>query len=195
MTKTEVILTILEQGSQITADLLYLFGTWNYREASRRAWLFFEGRHPKKLNWVESFENAQKFYSTLSHLRAQGFVSKQKIKGATSWKITGEGLQKVRKAREKASSAESLARFRDMSSDSTKIVTFDVPERDRKKRAWLRSTLASMGFSMLHKSVWMGRKKMPEEFFFELHCQKILRYVHVFAVTKSGTLSAVRLDT
>ena len=130
----------------------------------------------------------------LGHLKRQGLISKQKRKGATSWKITGDGLRKVRKLRQKASRTAKLSQFRSISGESTKIVTFDVPERDRKKRAWLRSTLLSMGFSLLHKSVWMGKKEMPREFFFELHRRKLLRYVHIFAVTKSGTLSVIKLS-
>jgi hypothetical protein len=191
MTKTEVILTILERGAEITVDLFRLFGAIRYRDIDCRMKHLMYERHSQRFKWVESLEETQKFYSMLSYLKRQGFVSKQKTKGSTSWKITGDGLRKVRKLRQEASCSARLSQFGNISGESTKIVTFDVPERNRKKRAWLRSALSSMGFSLLHKSVWMGKKEMPREFFFELHRKKLLRYVHIFAVTKSGTLSAV----
>lgn len=36
------------------------------------------------------------------------------------------------------------------------LVSFDIPERDRSKRAWLRSALVRLGFAALHQSLWLS---------------------------------------
>ncbi len=43
------------------------------------------------------------------------------------------------------------------------IVMFDIPEKKRRVRDWLRGQLRFWGFTMLQKSVWMGNGKLPKE--------------------------------
>ena len=45
-----------------------------------------------------------------------------------------------------------------------------------------------MGFTMRQKSVWIGRKRIPEEFVEELEAKGMRAYVDIFGVTRSGTL-------
>jgi len=45
-----------------------------------------------------------------------------------------------------------------------------------------------LGFTMLQKSLWIGSNKIPEEFIEDLKEWKIIEYVHIFEVTKKGTL-------
>ena len=71
------------------------------------------------------------------------------------------------------------------------IVSFDIPEREKGKRRWLRAALASLSFSLLQKSVWIGTKGIPEEFMDALRERDLLRHVHIVGVKKSGTLERV----
>jgi hypothetical protein len=194
MTKTEIILTILEHGAEVTPKLLYLYGTVSYRESARRLGHLMDGDEKRRrFDWVASLKEAQNFYSMLSHLKAEGFIKKQKADGLTSWRIVGKGLKKVREMRIEASSGDLLSRYAEAEDSSLKVIIFDIPERDRRKRAWLRSALSSMGFSLLQKSVWIGKKKIPRDFFLELQRKKIFRNIHVFAVTSAGTFRSVGL--
>jgi DNA-binding transcriptional regulator PaaX len=68
------------------------------------------------------------------------------------------------------------------------IVTFDIPESMKKKREWLRFALKRLGFTMLHKSVWIGKVTLPVEFLNDLDSLGLLPYVHILAVTKAGSL-------
>ena len=43
------------------------------------------------------------------------------------------------------------------------IIVFDIPERKRLYREWLRIELVGFGYTMIQKSVWFG-PPLPEEF-------------------------------
>ena len=75
--------------------------------------------------------------------------------------------------------------------DKIKIITFDIPERERWKRAWLREALATLEFAMLHQSVWIGKNKIPEQFLEDLRDMNLLKYVHILEVSASGTLKEI----
>lgn len=75
--------------------------------------------------------------------------------------------------------------------DQLKIIIFDIPEKLRKKRDWLRLSLIALGFSILQKSVWCGKMKIPEEFIDDLKTNEVFNYIQILAVTKFGTLSTL----
>lgn len=60
------------------------------------------------------------------------------------------------------------------------IVSFDIPERHRKKRDWLRVELRNLGFEMLQRSVWFGRAPLPEDFIHRLKILHILGFIKFF---------------
>ena len=68
------------------------------------------------------------------------------------------------------------------------IVSFDVPEKEKRKRGWLRSTLKNLGFRMLQKSVWIGKVKIPEAYLEDLKRLRLLSYIEIFAISKRGTI-------
>ena len=68
------------------------------------------------------------------------------------------------------------------------IVVFDVPEKERRKRDWLRSVLKRLELKMVQKSVWIGKVKIPKELLDDLFNLKLLDYVEIFEVSKSGSL-------
>lgn len=69
------------------------------------------------------------------------------------------------------------------------IVIFDIPERLRKKRDWIREVLRYLDYTMLQQSVWNGRTKLPRNFIFDLKRFDIKRYVHIFSVKEEGTIN------
>ncbi len=75
-----------------------------------------------------------------------------------------------------------------VSQNNPVIVSFDIPERLRRKRNWLREVIKNLGFEMVHQSVWVGKVKIPKEFILDLENLKILEYVEIFEVGKTGTL-------
>ena len=109
-----------------------------------------------------SITELQKFYSLLNYLKREGFIAKKKVHQNTFWTITVAGLHKLKIFKERETN------YRPTSDGKSKIIVFDVPEKERWKRAWLREALILLGFKMLQRSVWIGSNKIPEQFLFDL---------------------------
>jgi hypothetical protein len=65
-------------------------------------------------------------------------------------------------------------------SDKTIVVIFDIPEKWREKRNWLRLVLIELGYAMLQKSVWKGEYSIPEQLLIDLKNLSLLPYVKFF---------------
>ncbi len=72
--------------------------------------------------------------------------------------------------------------------DKSVIVSFDIPERDRRKRSWLRSALHNLGLRKVQQSLWLGKVKIPKDFLDDLGRLRLTDYIEIFEVTKVGTL-------
>jgi len=64
--------------------------------------------------------------------------------------------------------------------DTKVMVMFDIPERHRKVRNWLRSQLRLWGFEMLQQSVWLGTGSLPSEFLERLDLLGVRDAVKIF---------------
>ena len=68
------------------------------------------------------------------------------------------------------------------------IISFDIPEKFRRKRDWLREVIRNLGYKMIHQSVWIGKTGIPKQFILDLEEMNILEYVEVFEINKRGSL-------
>lgn len=62
------------------------------------------------------------------------------------------------------------------------IVVFDIPEKYKKKRDWLRRELISFGLKPIQKSVLIGKTRFPSSFVDDLEELDLLPYVHIFVI-------------
>ncbi len=118
----------------------------------------------------------------LSRLQKDGLVEKT---GTGLWRIAerAKALVVTAQARE-----EKTARLKIAPKDT--VVIFDVPEKEHKKRAYLRIELVALGFQLLQKSVWIGPGPLPREFIDYLRREDLFPHVHVFGIKKRGTISS-----
>lgn len=138
-------------------------------------------------------EARQKYYNLIYYLKKGGLVEeRQKQKsGKKFFILTNNGREKLfrlkQRSREKLPEVsypkESGDKF-----DKFVIVIFDIPEKERGKRDWLRFALNNMGLKMVQKSVWMGKIKIPREFLGDLLKLKLLDFVEIFEISKTGSL-------
>lgn len=144
-----------------------------------------------KTNWAETYRDRQQFYRTLNHLKSQGLVVKIKAERGQQWSLTKFGREKIQKYRKFRSNpfSSTSVRFKQPTGEGLTIVVFDIPEKERKKREWIRMCLVAMEFKNLQKSVWITKGKVHEDFFHALRERKMLKYVHIFVATKEGTLA------
>ena len=183
--KTEMILFALVAGVVITAELLdfMLMGGRNesYKRARGRLYggsAFSNFQNPPKA----VFANKQQFYALLNKLKKQGLVEKKISERGIWWKITLAGLQKLKIFKENRKEYEVI------SDNKLKIIAFDIPEKERRKRDWLREVLKLLGFKMLQRSLWIGKNKISEDFLFDLRKKRMFGYIHIFEINKTGTI-------
>jgi len=137
---------------------------------------------------VEDLKNKrirlQKFLSKLKH---DGFI-KQTEGVEKGFVISKKGRDKLVELKKKFQNKHYEVKNAKV---SPVIISFDIPEEFRKKRAWLREVIQNLGFEMVHKSVWVGNIKLPEELILDLDKMSILEFIEIFEVTKTGTLKKV----
>ncbi len=66
--------------------------------------------------------------------------------------------------------------------DSKVLVLFDIPEKERKTRNWLRNQIKDWDFKMIQKSVWLGKGPLPKEFYDHVKFLGIEKDIKVFNV-------------
>jgi len=100
----------------------------------------------------------------LCRMRKLGLV----IRGDYGWKITKAGVERV------------VPKERRPKPDL--IVIFDIPEKDRGLRDWLRRCLVDLDFFPIQQSVWFGPSPLPDQLirdFSEKNIEKCIRYFKV----------------
>ena len=118
----------------------------------------------------------------LSRLKRQGLVARRGAKGSSLWTLTNEGKQWF-----EMSSAQAAMKV-PLCDGISRLVIFDIPERERRKRDVIRATLVGCNFQQLQRSVWIGHNPLPEDFIELLDALELKDYVHIFSVQKGGTL-------
>ncbi len=94
---------------------------------------------------------------SFSRLHKKGFISRSD----GNWIITTLGENYLKKHK------DSLKIFDykiDKKQPKNLIVMFDIPENQKKERAWFREHLQKLGYTMIQKSVWVGPSPLPREF-------------------------------
>lgn len=125
------------------------------------------------------------FSTILSRLKNQGLVAKKGIHRKTMWVLSGKGKTKL-------DNDLSEAEIGPPKSDGVpRLVVYDIPEVEKRKREWLRSALVSCGYSHLQRSVWLGYCPLPEKFIRKIHELGLRSKVHIVSVYKSGTLEEI----
>lgn len=63
-----------------------------------------------------------------------------------------------------------------------RIVIFDVPEKKRRYREWLRQELLLLDFKPLQKSVYIGKLPLPEDFYRDILDMGLEKDIFIFTV-------------
>lgn len=191
---SEKILDILKEGAEDTSFIINAM-LQSRPESYRRFRTSLLGR-PKRpreeFDRLEVQKENQKFYSTLNHLKRTGFIKQRKNVDGKIWSITKAGLSKLNILKKTVTNSKKEIKYKKGVPGELIIVAFDIPERFRGCRRWLREVLKFLGFSMVQQSVWVGNCKIPEEFISDLEKRKILKCVDIFEVGNKGTLERLK---
>jgi DNA-binding transcriptional regulator PaaX len=115
--------------------------------------------------------NKSTFDRNLSRLKEKGVI---KIEGKNIG-INHKKLKQYYKYRPIYSKPEGNSKI---------IIIFDIPEKSRKTRDWLRNQIKLWGFTMIQKSVWLGVGPLPEDFHERIKMLGVKDCIKVFNVEK-----------
>jgi DNA-binding transcriptional regulator PaaX len=125
----------------------------------------------------------QSVRNILSRMKKKGLLSNKN----GTWKITQEGKDLLKEKQLSIFMKFSSRKNSNKKLPKTTIIVFDIPEKKRLYRDWLRSELVNFGFELVQKSVWFG-PTLPREFIKYLGERNILEYVRFFKVTEKDLI-------
>jgi len=111
----------------------------------------------------------------LSRLHKKGYVNNS----AFGWSINATGKKHF--ANRKLLEYISSPFKKDQSANF--IISFDIPERDRVHRHWLRNQIKIFGYKILQQSLWIGPGPLPEGFLNRLKDLEIKDRIKIFKLT------------
>ncbi len=63
-----------------------------------------------------------------------------------------------------------------------RLITFDIPEKRRRERDWLRSALLNAGYSFIQRSVFLGKQPIPRAIFETIKERNLSGFVRLIIV-------------
>jgi hypothetical protein len=99
-------------------------------------------------------KNRREFAKFISYLKNRGYLKIREMKNRTAIILTPKGWQKALKFKiKKKIEIKKVKRRRDK---KWVMVFFDIPERRKNERDWLRWCLRNLGFQKLQESIWVS---------------------------------------
>ena len=126
------------------------------------------------------------FSTTLQRLKKQGLVASSGTQKTTRWNITKKGTKLLNKKPSLFSHIDHLLPQKD---GVIRLVSFDIPEKQRNKRDWLRKELLACDYSFLHRSVFMGKRPLPDDLLHAIQDLALTKYIHIVSIGKAGTIT------
>lgn len=123
--------------------------------------------------------NKESVRVALSKLHTKGYVNNS----ASGWLITKKGKKYPHRGARPLSYITSP--FAENSQPSM-IISFDIPEKNRTTRHWLRNQIKIFGYKMLQQSLWIGPSPLPAVFLKRLEDLNIRKNVKTFKITKKN---------
>ena len=181
-------LELLEEGACSAADFIdaFLSSSKSDYRALRR---YMPRGHRSRIGVLrETLLEKQRLYELIYRLERDGLVHATGKKRAKRLRISEHGERKKEGLKQRLSRNLPEVRYVTEPAATITICTFDVPEREKHKREWLRRALAYMEFRMLQKSVWVKRGKLPREFIEDLGRLALFPAVEIFTISNTGTI-------
>ncbi len=194
-TKGDILLAVLARIAEGVGDAAALFGAFveaGYGASYGRI-QHVAGHNRAEAGRIERTlqserKTAHRYRILLSALKRDGLIEERPNKLGRVFVITRGGIEKLAALRKRKKNMLPSVSYEVAKGDAISIVTFDVPERERRKRDWLRAVLRRLDFTPVQKSVWMGKVKIPREFLDDLRTLRLVEFVEIFQITKTGSL-------
>jgi DNA-binding transcriptional regulator PaaX len=183
--QTLLVLEIVKQGPIGSYELLKKMFESDYGDAYRAMTTKSDRASAAKAMRI-------RYRNFLYKLKQDGLIREERTLGATRFVILEKGKIKLAALRQREPFPPPGSYKREEGTGIT-IVAFDIPESSRKKRDWLRNVLRATGFTMIQRSVWAGKMRIPVALLRDFQELKIMKYMEIFQTTKTGILRQLEL--
>ncbi|MBI5079642.1 hypothetical protein HZB06_03205 [Candidatus Wolfebacteria bacterium] len=109
----------------------------------------------------------------LWRLEKKGLVEKSTAQKQRRYQLTTRGLRIIKTFQEKKEETWD---------GKWRIVMFDIPEKKRLDRSWLRFRLVALDFRPIQKSVFLGQQPIEKELYREIMDRKIDHHIRLMTV-------------
>ena len=133
------------------------------------------------------FKSRLQYLRTISRLVQEGLVAKRGRGEAARFKLSIRGIRE-RERRTITLTPNPHSYAPEPGRTVITIVSYDIPERERWKRAWVREVLVNHGYRKVHQSMWLGTKPLPGQFLKDARELGVLHHLEIFEVGREGTL-------
>ena len=182
------VLEKIQESALELGDLMHAILSSGYGASYGKIVLQEEKIHEKRI--LEAFQQKEKkrFYDILYKLQKENLIKKDKKENKIC--ITKKGREKFKTQSYKKYKKHPSCYAIEQGSVWT-IVTFDIPEKQRTYRDWVRRVLQYLKFQMLQKSVWIGKTKIPASFVEDIYALKLQNSIEILEISKGGTLKQI----
>ena len=167
--------------------LLFLADLEDFRMASfsiNSALLYSAGHpalhknHAEMIKYLANRRKRIKFQNTLYRMVKQKILQKRIEGKKCGYLLTPEGKKEIFKLKLKQLKKKKLQDNRWL------MVFFDIPEKRRILRDYLRDMLKNIGFNQLQKSIWVSRYDIAKEVEIFLNENNLEKLVHIMIIEK-----------
>jgi len=187
-----ILFSVLKHIGESTGDIVDLFDVFleaGYGSSSKKIDFLFEKRKRDREGAKRRAYERERYRRFFYKLKQDGLIQEKEINDKHMIFLTKKGREKYKKiSSKKEEYGLSLRQYKKILNKRNIIVVFDIPEYQKSKRSWLRGVLKNLDFSLVQKSVWIGRNKIPEDFLEDLRRLELVSYVQIFEVVKLGSL-------
>lgn len=164
-----ILTTILEMGA---ASMEIFLNPSIYGDPSPYIFENFENKKTAKRKKAKLKESTIK--QSIWRLKKQGFVEKK----GNKYFLTKAGKLVIEYVMKKIKAVNVKW------DGKHRVVIFDIPEKERKARNWLRQELYLLNYQKLQESVFIGKYPLPADLIKDLKRNKIGNYVNYLLVDK-----------
>lgn len=128
-----------------------------------------------KQEWSKR-KRAKGFSRLIYYLKKKGLIDIENLKGKKAILLTKKGSERVLKISLKTAGKKYRA------DGKWQMIIFDIPEKKRRQRDFLRNSLLVLGYKMLQKSIWVCPYNVEKETERLLRDYSLDQYVKTFLI-------------
>jgi len=116
------------------------------------------------------------FHQFVGYLQRKGYIKVKTLEGTKGIVLTPKGAERVLQVKRK------LKEKKKRKDGKWIMIIFDIPEKQKKAREYLRDALVDLGYQKLQQSVWVCPYDVYKETEEAVRSYRIIPYVKLFLI-------------